>query len=467
MGVVYEALDRDSGGRVALKTLKHTSPEALARLKREFRAMQDLQHPSLVGLRELVFEDGRWFIVMDLIEGVDFISHVRTTAAAEPHEPQGSGVRATGSAPTLRAVPVVPADAAVFDEERLRGAMRQLVEALRACHAAGFVHRDVKPSNVLVTRGGKVVVLDFGLVAETRSDASTQAVVGTPAYMAPEQAASDTVGPEADFYALGVMLYEALTGHVPIDGAPLQVMLRKQSEKPVPPREAAAGVPADLGRALSRAAALQPCRAPRCDAAVLAFPRRLACPAPGEEASRSRTLTPPFVGRESELDELAAAATESRRQAVCAVVEGESGLGKSRLVRRFAERIARDDPAALVLIGRCYERESVPYKAFDGVVDALARFLAKLPDAEARAAHADATGRSGPGLSGLEAGPGVRGPRSRRTPVHRPLGAAEPCVRCAARDAGAGRRATTARRRHRRRSVGRRGQPQAAGGGAP
>jgi hypothetical protein len=384
MGVVYEALDRDSGGRVALKTLKHTSPEALARLKREFRAMQDLQHPSLVGLRELVFEDDRWFIVMDLVEGVDFISHVRaTTAATELHEPQGSGVRATGSAPTLRAVPVVSADAAVFDDERLRGGMRQLVEALRACHAAGFVHRDVKPSNVLVTRAGKVVVLDFGLVAETRSDASTQTVVGTPAYMAPEQAASDTVGPEADFYAVGVMLYEALTGHVPIDGAPLQVMLRKQSEKPVPPREAAAGVPADLDALCLALLRFNPAERP--GAAEISRSLGDSRASAGEEASRSRTLTPPFVGREHELDELAAAAAESRQRAACAVVEGESGLGKSRLVRRFAERIARDDPTALVLIGRCYERESVPYKAFDGVVDALARFLAKLPDAEARA----------------------------------------------------------------------------------
>src|ERR1019366_2424350 len=190
MGVVYEALDRDSGARVALKTLKHTNPEALARLKREFRAMQDLQHPSLVGLRELVFENGRWFIVMDLVEGVDFISHVRTFPWSRGGEDDHSGTRATGSAPTMRAIPLVPFDAPFFDEVKLRAALQQVVEALEACHTAGFVHRDVKPSNVLVTRAGKVVVLDFGLVTDTRSEASTQGVVGTPAYMAPEQAAS-------------------------------------------------------------------------------------------------------------------------------------------------------------------------------------------------------------------------------------------------------------------------------------
>jgi len=384
MGVVYEALDRDSGARVALKTLKHTSPEALARLKREFRAMQDLQHPSLVGLRELVFEDSRWFIVMDLVEGVDFISHVRTFPWTRPAgEADVSGTRATGSAPTMRAMPVVSPDAPYFDEAKLRAGLEQLVEALEACHAAGFVHRDVKPSNVLVTRTGKVVVLDFGLVMETRSEASTQAVVGTPTYMAPEQAASGDVGPEADFYAVGVLLYEALTGRVPIDGAPLQVMLRKQSELPMPPRDTAPGVPEDLEALCLSLLRFVPAERPRAAAVLRAL--RGAGVTPGEDESRSRTLTPPFVGREEELDTLTTAAEESRTRAACIVVEGESGLGKSRLVRRFVERIAHEDRAALVLFGRCYERESVPYKAFDGVVDALARFLARLPDAEARA----------------------------------------------------------------------------------
>jgi serine/threonine protein kinase len=387
MGVVYEAVDRDTGARVALKTLKHASPDALARLKREFRAMQDLQHPSLVGLRELVFEDGRWFIVMDLVEGVDFISHVRAfDPMRETLEAEDSGLRATGSSPTLPAIRVVSFDAPLFDEQKLRAALRQLVDALQACHAAGFVHRDIKPSNVLVTRAGKVVVLDFGLVAETRADASTQAVVGTPTYMAPEQAASGDVGPEADFYAVGVLLYEALTGRVPIDGPPLQVMLRKQSEHPVPPRDAARGVPADLDALCLSLLRFAPDERPGAGAVLRALggAARVAA-APGEDEIRSRTLRPPFVGREQELDALTAAAEQSRKQAACVVVEGESGLGKSRLVRRFVERIANEDPSALVLLGRCYERESVPYKAFDGVVDALARFLAKLQDAEVRA----------------------------------------------------------------------------------
>src|SRR6185312_17067466 len=117
------------------------------------------------------------------------------------------------------------------DAAKLRGALAQLAQALAALHAADKVHRDVKPSNVMVTRQGRVVLLDFGLVTEALSeDVSTgNAVVGTPAYMAPEQAASRELTPAADMYAVGVMLFEALTGRVPIDGAPLQVLLEKQS----------------------------------------------------------------------------------------------------------------------------------------------------------------------------------------------------------------------------------------------
>jgi tRNA A-37 threonylcarbamoyl transferase component Bud32/tetratricopeptide (TPR) repeat protein len=382
MGVVYEALDRERGARVALKTLRHASPEHLARLKREFRAMQEVQHPNLVALRELVCEDDRWFLTMDLVAGVDFISYVRAPLfVEETPPPSASSVRAIGSAPTIQ-VARARLDEPLFDAARLRLALRQLTEGLLALHAAGMVHRDVKPSNVLVTRDGRVVLLDFGLVAETRADASTVAAVGTPAYMAPEQAVSGDVGPAADWYATGVLLYEALTGRVPFEGAALQVMLRKQSEVPVPPAMIGAGVPSDLDALCVSLLRSQPGERPT-GGAVL---RQLGgTPRAGDAASQSRTLTPPFVGRTRELETLAGALADSRAEGVAVIIEGESGLGKSRLVRRFTERVALEDPQAVVLAGRCHERESVPYKALDGVVDALARLLARMPDAQVSA----------------------------------------------------------------------------------
>src|SRR5207247_1187890 len=114
-------------------------------------------------------------------------------------------------------------------------------------HTAGVVHRDIKPSNVLVDASGRVVLLDFGLAqTAARQGDSDVRVVGTADYMAPEQASGRKVGPEADWYSIGCILYEALTGGVPFSGAPLDVLLQKQGAEPLPPRSVAPGTPPDL-----------------------------------------------------------------------------------------------------------------------------------------------------------------------------------------------------------------------------
>src|SRR5262249_18564752 len=118
---------------------------------------------------------------------------------------------------------------------RLRSALRQLAEGLGALHAAGKLHRDLKPSNVLVTREGRVIILDFGLamdVASRSAHPSTDRLAGTPAYMAPEQAGNGPPTPACDWYAVGTMLYEALTCRLPFDGAPLEILMRKLREEP-------------------------------------------------------------------------------------------------------------------------------------------------------------------------------------------------------------------------------------------
>jgi tetratricopeptide (TPR) repeat protein len=367
MGTVYEALDAERNERVAMKVLRRAGPEAIVRFKREFRSLQDLHHPNLVTLRELVSEGDALFFTMELVDGEDFVSWV-----TDP----GSGP-ASGSGPA-KGTPFG------FDERRLRSALAQLALGLSALHDAQKVHRDVKPSNVLVDRSGRVVVLDFGLITDTQEHASMMTdpdVVGTPAYMAPEQGASRAVGPAADWYSVGCMLYEALTGEVPFSGAPLEVLLRKQRDEPRPPSALAPDIPPDLDELCASLLRFDPSARPTGRKVLRALD---AIPRAAESASLpSISLAVPFVGRETELRELGEAYARSRSGAVTVLVRGESGIGKTCLVRHFTEALQSQDKELLLLNGRCFERETMPYKALDGVVDALASFLGRLRPAEA------------------------------------------------------------------------------------
>src|SRR5262249_8727604 len=138
----------------------------------------------------------------------------------------------------------------VCDFDRLRPALRQLALGVHALHEAGWLHRDIKPSNVMVTGDGRGVLVDFGLVTEQRwsaaaNRAASERVIGTPAYMSPEQAAHTRLGTASDWYSVGVMLYEVLTGRLPFEGSLANVLAWKQHVDPRRPSELAA-VPSDL-----------------------------------------------------------------------------------------------------------------------------------------------------------------------------------------------------------------------------
>ena len=370
MGVVYEAEDTVLGTRVALKTLRAFSADALLRFKNEFRALAGIQHPNLVRLHELFEDRGEWFFSMELVEGMDFLHFVC------PGGPQ----------------PAICTDAKLsccFDEHRLRNALAQLARGVNFLHDRGKVHRDIKPSNIRITPDGRVVLLDFGLIAESSTEAartvtdSQQGIVGTIAYMAPEQAASKTVGPPADWYAVGVVLYEALIGRVPFTGNPLEVLVNKQRIQPISPRTLDRLVPADLDGLCHELLQIDANARPS-GASIL---ERLRSPieAPSDSTDHSILQSSLFVGRTQELKRLRDALTDSRANTIIVLCEGESGIGKSALLDRFCQEIESTHPGTVVLAGRIYERETVPFKAVDGIIDALSRYLAHLPETEAAA----------------------------------------------------------------------------------
>jgi serine/threonine protein kinase len=142
--MVYDAFDRERSTRVAVKTLKVVDAQTLLSLKNEFRAVQDLQHPNLVSLGELFESNGTWFFTMEFVQGMHFVAYAR------PDDPMAR--KASDSSPPPSQAHARPPTAAGFDEERLRGALVQLVRGVSALHDANKLHRDLKPSNILAPR---------------------------------------------------------------------------------------------------------------------------------------------------------------------------------------------------------------------------------------------------------------------------------------------------------------------------
>ena len=392
MGVVYEAHDTTRDMTVALKTLRTLDANLLYHFKNEFRSIADLNHANLVNLYELFERGGEWFFTMELVEGCDFMTWLRPDYAAErrrrrdaiTHETPApaltpvplpnTGTMLEFGVPTRASAPLLPALAPAiadlpFDEHRLRRALTQLATGLIALHAAGKVHRDLKPANILVTPAGRVVIMDFGLVADATllaEIAQVRGIAGTPAYMAPEQGEPGaSVGAAADWYAVGVILFEVLTNQLPFAGGTIPELLAAKREAAPVVSRIAADVPPDLAALCERLLAPQATDRPTGPEVLRLLGSTAPPPAP--------PVADVFVGRHAELAGLRAALADSRRGAVAVFVEGPSGLGKSALVKHFLAEV--EHSGAMILRGRCFAEETVPYKAFDGIVDALSRAL--------------------------------------------------------------------------------------------
>jgi serine/threonine protein kinase len=393
MGAVYEAYDRERQQTVALKTLLRFDPAGLYRFKQEFRTLADVHHPNLVRLHELVAGEGDLvFFTMEFVRGTDFLTFVQKSGAHPTlmapsqvltvHRPTREANANTDEALAPRANLDSDKKPSPADFEKLRSTLRQLTEGVLALHGAGKLHRDIKPPNVLVTGDGRVVLLDFGVATELGSGKNQfeeSEVVGTVLYMAPEQALDQTPTAACDWYSVGVILFEALVGRRPFEGAALDVISMKNTLDAPAPCELVDDVPSDLDGLCRALLDRDPDKRPT----GLEILRRLGA---------SRSMRPPhsplpvidpgkptmLVGREKHLAALRAAfeATLAGRS-VTIHISGESGMGKSAIARHFLDELM-DKGQAVVLQGRAYEREAIPYKAFDSVVDALSRYLKHL-----------------------------------------------------------------------------------------
>lgn len=432
MGSVYEVEDLKASRRVALKTLLRWGAYELYLFKQEFRRLRDVVHPNLVHLEELFAEEDRWYFTMDLVPGRTLLEWIAESAGGQSSVQRGSGGEQADIIETLglelpstlepgdglQTAPhlVLPDPGKRVD--RVRQVFPQIVEGVRALHQVGIVHRDLKPTNVIVTPDARAVVLDFGLAVELQSAPGPSSgrgrLFGTIAYMSPEQAQGLPPTGASDWYAVGVMLYEALTGVLPHRGTPTDVLHGKLNEDPVDLTVLAPLAPEDLCALTMDLLQREPERRPN-GAEILS---RLGLTTPDNAAASSTggfqtthrlalelgAKEHAGVGREGPMRVLRGALARARgRESQVVCVTGASGMGKSALLDAFADAARKD--GATVLRARCFERESVPFKALDPLIDELAARLRAAGTQFAREMcprHVGSLLRAFPVLGGIE-----------------------------------------------------------------
>lgn len=366
MGVVYLAKDPVLEREIAIKlvTPAALNPATEERFRREARIVAGMDHPAIVGLYDIGEHEGSLFIVMPFVPGSNLRSFIKDRS--------------------LRIKDVVELGI-------------QVAEALEYSHSRGVVHRDIKPENIMVLREEspagdlRVRITDFGLAVPTSESRLTQsgALVGTVGYMSPEQVLHNELDRRSDVYSLGTVLYECVVGETPFAGELLEALYRITHENPQSPRSLGAEIPEELEgiilRCLEKAPSRRPQRAGELAADLIGLRSRLqvedAYRAVTESTRRPailhRPALSPFIGREQEFAELqrrlnAAASGECQ----FAVVGGESGIGKSRLLEELAKlALVRKFQ---VLHGRFAEHHhAFPYQGFCDVIQEYLRARAE------------------------------------------------------------------------------------------
>jgi len=226
MGRVYKALDKEIEEKVALKLLNPeiaADSKTIERFRNELKTARQISHKNICRMYHFGKDEGAYYITMEYVRGEDLKSMIRMMGRMSP-----------GQAVSIA---------------------RQVCEGLAEAHRLGVIHRDLKPQNVMIDRDGNVKIMDFGIARSLKAKGITGAgiMIGTPEYMSPEQVEGKDADERSDIYALGIVLYEMLTGKVPFEGeTPLSVALKQKTEIPENPKAINTQITEDLSRLILR-----------------------------------------------------------------------------------------------------------------------------------------------------------------------------------------------------------------------
>ena len=402
MGVVYRA-SQPGAGDLAIKTVRVATESTLASIRREIRALRELRHPGVVAIRDHGVAGGVPWYAMELLRGRTLRDELRAwfpapaaLAASAPTLPldqqhlaptvdlRGPRARAERAAARIAGATLTPR----YSLSHIATLFRRICESLAYVHGRGVIHRDLSPANIFLTGADQPVLFDFGLAVQFRTDSARDvlevgdALHGTAHYMAPEQARGQIVDARADVYAVGCMLFEALTGRPPFLGeSPIAVALQHVEAAPLPPSHYVAQLPAVFDELVLRLLA----KAPRdrigyAGDVATALERLGAAPSPVHDVARqprSYSYRPGLVGRDpliamhdAFLDRLVGGAGG------CAALIGESGVGKTRLAGEIATRALERDVRVITSecepIGAVHDEQRAPLHPLHPLLRAIA-----------------------------------------------------------------------------------------------
>jgi len=323
MATVYRAKDRELRREVAIKVMfPHLArrPEIVRRFHREARAAAGLEHPNILRVYDVGGDDADDppFIVMELVRGSTLLGEI------EQRGPMFAEVCACVGA--------------------------LLADALAAAHQAGIIHRDIKPANVLIAPVGRLLLADFGVARLETEDSlvtKTGALLGTPAYMSPEQASGDVATARSDLYSLGATLYQLATGSLPYTGSPAKVMAQLAMGQRIPAVKKRAEVGPELSRVIDRLMAIDPLQRPASAKLVAEELRAIATAGgfgdPADELKAYFTDPEAFV--RAKTPGVVTATVAAAKQAIA-----ESKLPRAMALAERASALAPDDPAVVALV---------------------------------------------------------------------------------------------------------------------